>query len=278
MNQISATSRLHFWAERASLDPMRSTLACCCLLVTFGCAHKQSGSGTESGSPKVIGEREGAGIDAEQCAHYLAGTEPLEQQEFMPVSEEVVQAAMATAGGAAPPRCAHYELAHMVMVIALFEDPRVGEVLWEREDSEILLDSFADLANEVCGEDDPNAWQMPAPGFTIGRTELLGRPVVMVDVIAPPIATTEAHMFAIVGHPWPEGGDRRLWTGFDRYFVLEYSVFFEPTHTVTGGWVRADGRNTHLNMGGGPIPTPSAFLHDIGKNLCGNFVGAMTEL
>ena len=63
-----------------------------------------------------------------------------------------------------------------------------------------------------------------------------------------------------------------------RYFVLEHSVSGEPTHTVMGGWTRSEQGDTHLNMGDGPLPTPSAFLHAIGQNLCANYVGARTHM
>ena len=85
-------------------------------------------------------------------------------------------------------------------------------------------------------------------------------------------------MFAIVGHPWSGDADQRQWTGLDRYFVLEHNASIEPNHTIMGGWTRSDGRDTHLNMGEGPLPTPSAFLHVIGQNLCANYLEAMTRM
>jgi hypothetical protein len=261
---------------------MRSTLVCCCLIAALGCAHERVSAQVETSSPSApMAERDGRPLDADSCSHYLADApQPREQREFMPVSEELMRAATVMASRETQPRCAHYELAHRVMVLALFEDPRVSQVLWEREDSVVLLDGFAEIANRDCYQRNPSRdeWQLPLPGFVVGRTELLGRPVVVIDMIAPPLAMTEAHMLAIVGHPWPEGADPSGWTGFDRYFVLEHSVYFEPTYTVMGGWVRSEGRNTHLNMGQGPVPSPSAFVHMIGRNLCGDFLEAMTEL
>jgi hypothetical protein len=256
---------------------MRFSVACVLVIATFGCARR-SGPAPESESPTgAVAERDGAAVDADACSHYLADAPPPASGDFMPVSEEMMRAAMTMASQEMMPRCAHYELAHVAMVISLFDDPRVSQVLWEREDGMQLLDVLADAVNQICGEADPNEWLLPDPAFELGRTELLERPVIVVDVIPPPMATTEAHMFAIVGHPWPAGADRRYWTGLDRYFVLEHSVTREPTHTVMGGWTRADERSTHLNMGDGPLPTPSAFLHVIGQNLCGNYVRAQTR-
>jgi hypothetical protein len=257
----------------------RSTLVCVLLVAAFGCARKTGPAHEPASSNSAIAEHEGAALDAEACSHYLADAPPpLPGGEFMPVSEEQMAAAMAAIREETMPRCAHYELAHVAMVIALFDDPRVSQALWEREDSMILLDALAKAVNEVCGEANVDEWLLPTPAFQLGRTELLERPVIVVDMLAPPVATTEAHMFAIVGHPWPADADRRVWTGLDRYFVLEHSVSGEPTHTVMGGWTRSDTGDTHLNMGDGPLPTPTGFLHAIGQNLCANYVGARTHM
>jgi hypothetical protein len=258
---------------------MRFSVAWVLMIATLGCARRTAPGPEPASSNTSVAEREGVALDAELCSHYLADAPPaLEGGEFMPVSEEMMRAAMTMASQEMMPRCAHYELAHVAMVISLFDDPRVSQVLWEREDSMLLLDALVDAINEICGGGRPDEWLLPKPTFQLGRTELLERPVIVVDMIPPPMATTEAHMFAIVGHPWSAGADRRHWTGLDRYFVLEHSVTREPTHTVMGGWTRADGRNTHLNMGDGPLPTPTAFLHVIGQNLCANYVRARTHM
>lgn len=257
----------------------RSIVVCLVPLLALGCARR-SGPAAASESPTgAIAEREGQAFDVDGCSHYLADAPPpVESGEFMPISDEMLAAALSQVSQETMPRCAHYELAHVAMVIALFDDPRVSQVLWEHEDALELLDALADAVNRVCGEARPGEWLLPKPSFELGRTELLDRPVIVVDVLPSPIATTEAHMFAIVGHPWPAGADRRSWTWLDRYFVLEHSVSREPNHTVMGGWLRNQGRNTHLNMGDGPLPTPSGFLHAVGQNLCANYVRAQTHV
>jgi hypothetical protein len=257
----------------------RVTIVSVVLVAAFGCARQTGSSRDPDSSSPVVSEREGAALDADMCSHYLADAPPpLEGGEFMPVSDEMMAAALASVSQEVMPRCAHYQFAHVLMVIALFDDPRASQALWEREDSMLLLDALASSVNEVCSEGHPDEWLLPSPSFQLGRAELLDRPVIVVDMLAPPVATTEAHMFAIVGHPWPADADRRVWTGLDRYFVLEHSVSGEPTHTVMGGWTRGRNGETHLNMGAGPLPTPTAFLHVIGQNLCGNYVEARTHM
>ena len=118
----------------------RSTLVFVLLVATFGCARRNGPAPESASANPTVGEREGAGLDADACSHYLADAPPpIEQGEFMPVSEETMRAAMASIDPAAMPRCAHYEFAHVLMVVALFDDPRISRALWEHEYSMLLI-------------------------------------------------------------------------------------------------------------------------------------------
>jgi hypothetical protein len=249
--------------------------ACVCALTA--CASKGS-PGSSSPPPSIFAERDGVIADANACAPYLAGAPPERSGEFMPVTDEMMREAMASVAHEVQPRCSHYQLVHRILASQILDDPRIAMVLWEREDSAELLDAIATIVNEMCVESEPGTWTIPPGSFRIGRTELLGRPVVVVDMLAPPVATTEAHMFAVVGVPWADGDYHRAWPGLSAYFVLEHSVSQGPNHTVMGAWARMDGGLTHLNMGKGPLPEPGGFVHAIGKNLCGDFVEARTRL
>ncbi len=255
---------------------MRRALPCSGVLLALACANKTGPEPGSASAPGPLVEADAAYLE-DACAPYLADAPPPMSGEFMPVSDEELAAAVALVEHESQPRCAHYQLAHVAMVIALFDDPRVSQALWEHEAGVELLEAFANAVNGVCSESGRGEWLLPTPSFRLGRTELLGRPVVVIDVLPPPAATTEAHMFAVVGQPWASA-DERGWTGLDRYFVLEHSVMYEPTHTVMGGWTREDGRNVHLNFGPGPTPTPAGFVHVIGQNLCSDFTRARTTI
>jgi hypothetical protein len=257
------------------MHPRFAVVLGCALMA---CTPKGGSSSGSSVAPSIFAEKDGAGTDVNACAPYLAGAPPERSGEFMPVSDEMMQQAMAAAQQETRPRCTHYELIHRVLSTQIIDDPRIATVLWEREDSAELLDAIAVIVNEACLEIEPGTFTMPPGSFRIGRTELLGRPIVVIDVLPPPVATTEAHMFAVVGTPWAAGADHRAWTSLAAYFVLEHSVSQGPNHTVMGAWARMDGGLFHLNMGKGPLPEPEGFLNEIGKNLCGDFVEARTRI
>jgi hypothetical protein len=256
---------------------MHRTLLVVSVCALTACASKGAPVAS-SPAPSIFAERDGTGTDADACAPYLAGAPPERSGEFMPVSEEMMREAMASVAHETQPRCSHYQLIHRILATQILDDPRIAMALWERDDTTELLDAIATIVNDMCVEGEPGAWTMPAASFRIGRTELLGRPVVVVDVLPAPIATTEAHMFAVVGVPWTAYDDHRTWPGLAAYFVLEHSVSQGPNHTVMGAWTRIDGALTHLNMGKGPKPDPGGFVHAIGKNLCGDFVEMRTRV
>ena len=257
---------------------MHRRLAAALILTLTACAPKLDASPSSSTAPATFSEYDGVGINADSCAAYLEGAPPESIGEFLPVSDEMMAAAMASIANETQPRCAHYHFVHRILSEQILDDPRIATAMWERDDVAELLDAYAEVVNDVCVNGDPGAWTIPPSSFRIGRTEVLGRPVVVVDVMPPPVATTEAHMFAVVGVPWAEGADRRVWPGFEAYLVLEHSVSQGPTHTVMGAWTRMEGSLTHLNMGEGPLPEPGGFVHAIGRNLCGNFVEMRTRM
>jgi hypothetical protein len=267
---------------------LRRSLVLALLTTTLGCAARTaSSSGSSSGSSSEpssdasqapIAEFDGQAVDDERCEHYLADAPPpLPEGEFMPISAEEQQAANAAVALETRARCAHYLLIHRVLAQQVLTDPRIAVILWAFEDPLELLEEITGLVNEICAAEDPNEWQMPRGSFRIGRTELLGRPVVVIDVIPPPVAMTEAYMFALVGRPWADGAEPSSWTELSHYFVLEHNVNF-PNQTVVGGWVMENGGLVHLNMGAGPQPTPAGFVHVIGQNLCANYIEYRTRV
>jgi hypothetical protein len=264
---------------------LRRSLVLALLTTTLGCASRTgpssgstTGPSTEPSSSAPIAEFDGQAVDDERCEHYLADAPPpVPEGEFMPISGEEQRAANAAVALETRARCAHYLLIHRVLAQQVLTDPRIAVILWAFEDPSGLLEEIADAVNEICTDEDPNEWQMPRGSFRIGRTELLGRPVVVVDVIPPPVAMTEAYMFALVGRPWAADADPNSWTELSHYFVLEHNVNF-PNHTVMGGWVLENDALVHLNMGAGPQPTPAGFVHGIGQNLCANYIEYRTRV
>jgi len=246
---------------------------------TLACASRAgptSAPGSSNPATGPISEREGLAVDDDRCSPYLADAPPPMSGEFMDVSDDQRRAAEAVVAQQDQPRCAHYHLVHRVLAEHLFDDPRIGLALWEAERPRDLLGQLAELVNAACAHQGEQ-WSIPEGSFSVGRTAILGRPLVIVDVIPPPVATTEAYMFAVVGEPWTNPYDRS-WTGIAHYFVLEHNIEVEPTHTVFGGWTLSKDALTHLNMGLGPSPTPDAFVHAIGRNLCANFIQARTRI
>ena len=246
------------------------------VLTLMGCkkAGPDPGGTTQ---PTAVVESQGQGLDYDACAPYLEGAPPESSGEFMAASEADIAAAQAMTASEQDPRCAHYVFAHRLLPFHVFDDPQVSEVIWLDPNVLDFLEIFANAANEACSEQ-PQGWQLPLREFNVGRVEVLGRPVVVLDMLPAPVATTEAYLIALVGRPWSSVDERGYWTGLDHYFVLEHSVTREPTHTVFGGWELDGDSLTHLNMGTGPEPTPAAFVHAVGRNLCGDFVTAKTRL
>jgi hypothetical protein len=244
---------------------------------TLACAGRPTPTpDTSTPSTGPITEHQGLAVDDDRCSPYLADAPPPQSGEFMELTEDQRRAAAVIAAQQTQPRCAHYQLIHRVLATHLFDDPRLSFVLWEAERPTDLLGNLATIVNDACVQQGEQ-WLMPENSFSVGRTHLLGRPLVIVDVIPPPVAMTEAYMFAVVGEPWTTPYDQG-WTGIAHYFVLEHNIDAEPTHTVFGGWTMSEDALTHLNMGLGPSPTPDAFVHAIGRNLCANFIHARTRI